>query len=189
MNPETIALITLSAVSAMLVLLGAALFHNGATMRTRCSACTDGTVEGWSQRSLGDFNLLRIAYTVDGKRHRLAGPNFTSVVYSSVSLPWAHVETEFKTNLDAYDPANPESLPTKLRYRSRGNSFVRVTETSLLSLFPKGSTVPVFYDPKHPGDAYAVRWCRPVRQTMGASILICGAALALISAIGFVAIP
>lgn len=74
----------------------------------------------------------------------------------SFSSPFHRAKTDITSNL-----TTREDLPSVLKLNLRQNSLAGLTESSLLELYPIGSEVDVFYNPRKPKMAYVQRFARP----------------------------
>ena len=119
----------------------------------RCSKCTTGQVIGWSNVKCGDYYLPKVLYIVDGKNYKTAGPRFRYVKSLSISTSFENIETKYETNV-----TTRENLPPYLEVKVRKNACVSLSESPLAKLYPAGTKVAVFYNPKKPKDAYVERF-------------------------------
>ncbi|MDO5018612.1 MAG: DUF3592 domain-containing protein [Lagierella massiliensis] len=126
----------------------------------RCNKKTIGIVKGLSNYWYGDIRILSIEYYVDGISYKVVGPKFKYYFTKNLSGFFNSGTTNFSTNLNSKD-----NLPENLIINSSNNSFVKVTKSPLLKLFPIGSKVDVYYNPKNPKDAYAIRYVKPPKWT------------------------
>lgn len=122
----------------------------------RCSKKTIGIVKRPSAIRYGDMPIPLVIYKVDGRDYKIAGPKFKLGVHKSFSTPFGNPVTEIDSNL-----TTRENLPDDLRVTSRGNSFVKIKKSPLMDLFPVGSEVDVYYNPRKPKDAYVHRYVAP----------------------------
>ena len=74
----------------------------------------------------------------------------------SFSSPFHRAKTDITSNL-----TTREDLPSVLKLNLRQNSIAGLTESPLLELYPIGSEVDVFYNPRKPQMAYVQRFARP----------------------------
>lgn len=74
----------------------------------------------------------------------------------SFSSPFHRAKTDITSNL-----TTREDLPSVLKLNLRQNSLAGLTESPLLELYPIGSEVDVFYNPRKPKMAYVQRFTRP----------------------------
>ena len=118
----------------------------------RCVSRTNGKVIRYSSINYSGIHIPLVSYQVDGKEYRIAGPKFKGSMVKTSSTPFEDTETEMETNL-----TTREELPDFLIVRARQNSFLSMTYSPLLALYPIGSDVDVYYNPKKPKDAFVQR--------------------------------
>lgn len=93
--------------------------------------------------------LPKIEYQTNQVVFTITGPEYRSVVVSSVSTPFRkQQETEYTTDIYAQS----------FRYHIRKNSLFSVEGNPMRELFPLGSEIDVFYDPYNPQLAYVLRY-------------------------------
>ena len=93
--------------------------------------------------------LPKIEYQTNQGVFTITGPEYRSVVVSSVSTPFRkQQETEYTTDIYAQS----------FRYHIRKNSLFSVEGNPMRELFPLGSEIDVFYDPYNPQLAYVLRY-------------------------------
>ena len=119
----------------------------------RCTAHTIGKVAGWSSVNYGGIHIPKVKYSVNGNEYKIGGPKFRGSSVSTVSLPFASPEIKVETNL-----TTKEELPLKLRAKIKRSGFVSVYTSPLGKLYPQGSDVDVYYNPKKPKQAYVQRY-------------------------------
>ncbi len=123
----------------------------------RCSCKIKGTVIGPSLYSYNDtIRIPLVEYRVNGRRYRVVGPKFKSVVTTNVQTPFNNPKTQYKSNLTSAD-----NLPEHLEIHSRTNSFARVYNSPLMELFPVGTQVDVYYNPRKPKESFVIRYFPP----------------------------
>lgn len=101
-----------------------------------------------------DISLPVVEYTANGRTYTVVGPKFSATVSKSFSSPFA--KTDITSNL-----TTREDIPSVLKLNLRQNSLASLTESPLLELYPIGSEVDVFYNPRKPKMAYVQRFARP----------------------------
>lgn len=117
-----------------------------------CTAVVTGEVKRYSFISYNGMSLPVVGYWVDNVYYTEVGPRFQSVRYQMISTPWNSIHTEQEhTALDR------DHLPEKLTVYRKQNSFISFTANPLQDLFPVGSLVDVYYNPKKPKQAYVHR--------------------------------
>lgn len=119
------------------------------------SDCTEkviGEVVDFSFVQYNGINLPIVVYPVNGKIYRVVGPKFKGSVRTTTRSPVSHPNSQVDTH-----GMTRENLPQILTFSVVGNSFVSITKSPLLDLFPVGSTVTVYYNPRNPKHAYAER--------------------------------
>lgn len=121
-----------------------------------CSVKTTGTVVRYSAVRYNDISLPVVEYTANGRTYTVVGPKFSATVSKSFSSPFHRVKTDITSNL-----TTREDLPSVLKLNLRQNSLAGLTESPLLELYPIGSEVDVFYNPRKPKMAYVQRFARP----------------------------
>lgn len=124
----------------------------------RCTKKTTGIVKRPSHIRYGDMPIPLVIYKVDNREYKVAGPRFKTSITTSVSTPFGNPITEVKSNLDTRD-----NLPDKLIIKTRGNSSIKITKSPLMELFPIGSEVDVYYNPRNPKESYVIRHLEPGR--------------------------
>lgn len=140
----------------------------------RCSNYITGRVTGVSVAKYAGLHIPLVEYSVNGKLYKVAGPKFRSGSVVSVSTPFASPTAQIETNL-----TTKENLPLHLKVKMKKNSFVSVEQSPLFQLYPIGSEVDVFYNPKKPKESF-------VQRNEGVSIWILAllGGLALILTVG-----
>lgn len=119
----------------------------------RCGVRTMGKVIGSSAIHYGGIPIPLVEYVVDGKVYKVAGPKFRSGVAVRISTPFGSPEAQVETNL-----TTRENLPLRLKVKMQRNSFVSGYQSPLFQLYPLGSAVDVFYNPKKPKEAFVQRY-------------------------------
>lgn len=121
-----------------------------------CSVKTTGTIVRYSAVRYNDVRLPVVEYTANGHTYTVVGPKFSATVTKSFSSPFHRVKSDITSNLTTW-----ENLPDVLKLNLRQNSIASLTESPLLELYPIGSQVDVFYNPRKPKMAYVQRFPRP----------------------------
>lgn len=127
----------------------------------RCTEKTTGIVIGPSIYMYNDnIRMPSVEYFVDGQRYKVAGPRFKYVVTKNIHTPLHDPHTQFASNLNTRD-----DLPDHLEIYASGNSFIRITESPVMKLFPVGTEVNVYYNPHKPQESYVIRYFPPPAWT------------------------
>lgn len=121
-----------------------------------CTEKVTGEVVEYSFVQYNGINLPVVAYEVAGQTYRVVGPKFKGSIRTTVSIPFVSPNSQVNT-----PGLNREELPQILRLSTVQNSFLSITKSPLLDLFPVGSTVTVYYNPHHPTHAYVERPLEP----------------------------
>lgn len=88
-----------------------------------------------------------VAYTVNGKTYKVAGPEYKCYKIVTKNTPWS------ENNYGCYE--NNQVL-----YINRSmNSMIGFCHNPMERLYPKQSTVDVYYCPEKPKLAYVMRYC------------------------------
>ena len=119
----------------------------------RCSNCTEGRVIGWSHVKHGGLFLPKVEYCVKDKIYHIVGPRFQHIKTISISTPFSDTNTKYETNI-----ISRNNLPQSTYMKIYKNSLASVSESPLAKLYPIGSQVNVYYNHKHPKDAYVDRF-------------------------------
>lgn len=122
-------------------------------MKERCNKKIEGTVIQYSNLRYNGVSLPVVEYVVNGKNYKVAGPKFKASVIKTFSAPWNNPITNQTTNLHA-----KEDLPDVLKINAKKNSFVSITTTPLMELYPIGTKVDVYYDENKPKVSYVQRY-------------------------------
>lgn len=93
------------------------------------------------------IHLPVVEYVVNGKKYKVVGPKYKAVVEKYKSTFTSINQT------DVFDPTEDV-----LYLELIANSGVSLQTNPFETLFPKESTVDVYYDPKHPKKAYVLRY-------------------------------
>ncbi len=117
--------------------------------RDNCISKTTGRVVGYSVAEHGEsgVHLPVVEYEADNRKFRRKGPiySFTTV---NVSSPFIKENTcEYTTDIYAQN----------FKVKTRTNGFISVIRNPMTELFPLGSEVEVYYDPRKPKRAYILR--------------------------------
>lgn len=143
--------ILLTVGSLVLFLLSYLLFYKYIVQEKRCKAKTKGVVKKYTLAYRGGENsgvhLPIVYYNVDGKEYKVVGPEYKSYVVITKSSP-------MNENSETYKEENQV-----LTINRRANSFVDVRTHLMAHIYPEGTELDVFYDPKKPKLAYVLRYC------------------------------
>ena len=130
----------------------------------RCTEHVDGQVVGASDAHRGEVQLPIVEYTVDDATLRVVGPKFRKTFTTVLPVGSENVESGYETNL-----TSREDLPQDLCISMPAGSIGKLALSPLAGLYPVGSTVDVYYNPKKPRDAYVQR---PDGSAQGLSLLL-----------------
>lgn len=117
-----------------------------------CTGHTKGKVIGYSSVRYNAINLPVVQYDVDSKQYEVVGPRFKGSRRVSKFAPMNPVMSTVKTNV-----MTKEELPQVLDVYIEGNSFISVTKSPLIDLYPVGGEADVYYNPANPKHAYVQR--------------------------------
>lgn len=148
--------IMLSIYTIILGVLSYMLYFRYIGQEERCSKKTIGIVKRPSTLRYGDTPIPLVIYEVDGRDYKIAGPRFKLGISKKISTPFGNPITEVESNLTTKD-----DLPDDLKVTTRGNTNIKITSSTLMTLFPVGSEVDVYYNPRKPKDAYVQRYVAP----------------------------
>lgn len=159
--------IYLLAFAIVLWILTYVLFIRNINLGKHCTKHVLGRVTRYSSIQYGGMHIPLVKYRVDGKEYKKAGPKFkwgkTKTVSTPVSDPYSVVESNLHTR---------EDLPDVLEVTVHKNSMASFTESPLLKLYPIGSSVDVYYNPKKPKVAYVQRPIDPSKPLMILMIVV-----------------
>lgn len=130
-------------------------------LKKRCTQHVVGQVVRYSSIQYGGNHIPLVKYRVEGREYKVAGPKFKWGRTKTVSTPFVDPHSAIESNLNTR-----EDLPDVLKVTIHKNSMVSVTESPLLKLYPVGSSVDVYYNPKKPKDAYVQRPIGPSKPLM-----------------------
>lgn len=138
----------------LMIVMGCRLGWKYMIQKKRCTQKTKGIVVGYTKKIRGGegsrIRLPLVEYTVDGVQYRVVGPEYRSYVTKTASAS-SEKGTEHKYTTDVYRQAFKEII-------CRG-SLVTVVGNPMETLFPQGTSVPVYYDPEQPKLAFVLRYC------------------------------
>lgn len=123
---------------------------------TNCSEKIIGKITRYSLIKYNDISLPVVEYYVDNNKYEVVGPKFTAVVKKYFKSPTNNIKSNISSNLNTR-----EDLPKVLKLNVKENSFVNVRFSPLLDLYPIGSEVDVYYNPKKPKESYVQRFIKP----------------------------
>ena len=143
--------IFLSVGSAVLLLIAFKLYYKYLVQEKKCTAKTIGTVVRYTWATRGGENspvcLPVVAYTVNGKTYKVVGPEYKSYKIVTKSTPWS--ENHYSC-----------CEKNQVLYINRSmNSMFGFSRNPMAELYPKQSTVDVYYCPENPKLAYVLRYC------------------------------
>ena len=134
-----------------LFLIAYLMFYKYLVQEKRCTAKTTGVVKGYTMLSYGGENagvhLPIVHYYVDNKEYKVVGPKYKSYVVKSNIGPLSDNSAIYQGNSQV------------LIINRSSNSFVNIRTNFMEEIFPVGTEVDVFYDPKKPKLAYVLRYC------------------------------
>ena len=143
--------IFLSVGSAVLLLVAFKLYYKYLVQEKKCTAKTVGTVVRYTIATRGGEHspicLPVVAYTVNGKTYKVVGPEYRGYQIVAKSTPWSE-------NHDSCCEKN-QVLYINLSM----NSVLGFCPNPMERLYPKQSTVDVYYCPDDPKLAYVLRYC------------------------------
>lgn len=143
--------IFLSVGSAVLFLIAFKLFYKYLIQEKKCIAKTVGTVVRYTMATRGGDSspvcLPVVAYTVDGKTYKVVGPEYRGYITVTKSSPPSE---------NAYGCHEKDQV---LHIDQSMNSVVGFCPNPMERLYPKQSTVDVYYCPDMPKLAYVSRYC------------------------------
>ena len=143
--------ILLSIGAFVLLLLAYLLFYKYIVQEKRCTAKTKGIVKKYTLGTRGGENsgvhLPIVYYSVEGKEYKVIGPEYKSYTIITKSGP-------YNDNQEAYKEENRVLIINRC-----ANSFANVRTHIMEHIYPVGTKIDVFYDPKKPGLAYVSRYC------------------------------
>lgn len=138
----------------------------------RCTERVDGQVVGVSDAHRGEVQFPIVEYRVRDVALRVVGPKFRKTFTTVSSVP-ENVELGYETNLTSRD-----DLPQDLCLSMPIGSIGKIMLSPLADLYPVGSAVDVYYNPKKPRDAYVQR---PEGPAQGLSLLLGAFAVGLLA--------
>ena len=143
--------IFLSVGSAVLLLIAFKLYYKYLIQEKKCTAKTVGTVVRYTWATRGGENspvcLPVVAYTVNGKVYKVVGPEYKGYQTVTKSTPWS------ENNYSCCEK-------NQVLYINRSmNSMFGFSRNPMAALYPKQSTVDVYYCPGNPKLAYVLRYC------------------------------
>ena len=143
--------IFLSLGTAVLLLIAFKLYYKYLIQEKKCTAKTVGTVVRYTMATRGGENspvcLPVVSYTVNGKSYKVAGPEYKGYKIVTKSTPWS------KNNYSFYEK-------NQVLYINRSmNSMFGFSRNPMEKLYPRRSTVDVYYCPDNPKLAYVLRYC------------------------------
>ena len=143
--------IFLSVGSAVLLLIAFKLYYKYLVQEKKCTAKTVGTVVRYTWATRGGEHspvcLPVVAYTVKGKTYKAVGPEYRGYQTVTKSTPWSE-------NHDSCCEKNQV-----LYINQSMDSVFGFCPNPMEGLYPKQSTVDVYYCPDDPKLAYVLRYC------------------------------
>ena len=138
-------------IGALVILLIAyKIYYKYLIQEKRCTNKTKGNVKRYTLASRGRGVFLPVVtYVVEGKQYKVVGPEYKGYILKNVSTPMV-TENEV-------DFAEDDKQRLIVNYKT--NSMFSVFKNPMSTLYPKGTEVDVYYDPKKPKLAYVLRYC------------------------------
>ena len=141
----------LSVGAFLLLLLAYLLFYKYIIQEKRCTEKTKGVVKKYTLGTRGGehsgIHLPVVSYNVGGKEYKVVGPEYKSYVVITKSGP-------MNENSEVYKEENQV-----LTINRSANSFVEMRGHIMEHIYPVGTKIDVFYNPKKPKLAYVKRYC------------------------------
>ena len=143
--------IFLSVGSVVLLLIDSKLYCKYQVQEKKCTAKTFGTVVRYTWATRGGENspvcLPVVAYTVNGKIYKVVDPEYRGCKIVTDSTPWSE---------NHYSCCEKKQV---LYINRSMNSMFGFSRNPMADLYPKQSTVDVYYRPDNPKLAYVLRYC------------------------------
>ena len=115
----------------------------------KCTMETVGKVKDYERITRGkSVRLPIISFEVNGQEYKTIGPRYKWFKTVKTKNP-LHINTKQEHAIDPYDQI--------FRQKITGSNII--LKNPMQELFPVGSTVPVFYDPRNPKLSYVLRYC------------------------------
>lgn len=95
----------------------------------------------------GKVNLPVVYYNVDGKEYKVIGTEYKAFKILT------------KKSLTGENTIECKEENQVLTITGTANSFINVYKNPIDELYPIGTNIDVFYDPKKPKEAYVLRYC------------------------------
>lgn len=121
-------------------------------LKKKCTDKTNGKIIKYSRIAYNKINLPVVEYIVNGVTYKTVGPKFKGTITKCFSASFAK-SSSVETNL-----TTRENLPDVLKIHIKNSSYI---ENPLLSLYPIGSDVEVYYNPNKPRMSYVQRVVKP----------------------------
>ena len=143
--------IFLSVGSAALLLIAFRLYYKYLVQKKRCTAKTVGTVVRYTLATRGGENsavcLPVVDYAVNGKSYKVVGPEYRGYKTVTKSTPWS------ENNYSCYEKKQVLYIDQSM------NSMFGFCRNPMEKLYPKQSTLDVYYCPENPKLSYVQRYC------------------------------
>ena len=137
--------------AAVLLLIAFKVYYKYLIQEKKCTAKTVGTVVRYTLATRGGDNsavcLPVVAYAVNRKSYKVVGPEYRGYKTVAKSTPWSE-------NHDGCYEKNQV-----LYINQSMNSVLGFCRNPMEKLYPKQSTVDVYYCPENPKLAYVLRYC------------------------------
>ena len=92
--------------------------------------------------------LPKVFYTVNDKEYKVVGPRYRWYITKSFSAPTTENNSWFY-----------ETEHNSLVVNWKTNAFIGIKKNPMSILYPQGSEIDVFYDPRNPKLACVLRYC------------------------------
>lgn len=143
--------IFLSIGGVVLLLLSYLIGYKYLVMEKRCTAKVKGIIKKYTLASRGGENngihLPVVFYNVDGKDYKVVGPVYKSYITTNKITPFGKNEMNYSDDNQV------------LKVSRSSNLFAGIYKNPIQELYPLGSEIDVFYDPKNPKLSYVLRYC------------------------------
>jgi|GEM_PF-6119067 len=124
-----------------------------------CSASTTGRVTRYLFLQYNEKRIAVVTYQAGGRNYEVNGPEFTVTFMTGMYLPYINGRAGALTaSLSGTSAVAAESGPGE---KAAQTENVCCAELSRYNIYPLGSTLKVFYNPKNPWQAYTQNARRP----------------------------
>ena len=143
--------ILLSLGSIVLFLIAFKSFYKYLIQKKRCTSKVKGIVKKYTLASRGGedsgVHLPIVFYTVDDKEYKVVGPEYKAFVTTNKSTPLSENSMYYKEENQVF------------KINRTSNSFGGIHKNPMRELYPIGTEIDVYYDPKNPKLSYVLRYC------------------------------